>query len=480
MEEIMKLKGMLASKGDYERAGYFLSDMILKAYQSKILMGRIWSYVARIAFDPTIPTAQINLKTGHVKMGVAFFIQHIETLEDLLFLLIHERNHFILEHSVWRKDLHYLRRSVSAPIAALIEDAFINGPAYRVCQSDLSNRFYRHNTFEVILTSDTKGVKRVFKDKTVGKLHAQLFDVELPLPDFGDYSVALIRWFMEKMDQQRKDTGNDQKENTGDESDIEKQAESITPIVDGRDDTPIVPEDRPQTYPVAHSVTGNEVTGRQIKAITPRSEIDRAISTLTDTEKQQFQCPQHVNISRVDSFISSFQCLKAGNDGIQGYTSTVPHRISKRDLNAIRMNNTPVIWNTIYEAVENRTKLYMDVSGSMESYLGLIPYLFDRVSEHVDEIFEFSDSIVPVEADDTFYYSTDGTDFVAVAQHILQNQFSSIIIITDGQGQWAQEWTDRLKEQLEYCAYIKVGRVSYGEKKNWDTVAHQIVQINPR
>jgi hypothetical protein len=164
---------------------------------------------------------------------------------------------------------------------------------------------------------------------------------------------------------------------------------------------------------------------------------------------------------------------------MQGYSSTVPNRISKRDLNAVRLGGIPVMWNTTYESVENQTKLYMDVSGSMEDYLGLIPYLFDRLSEHVDQIFEFSDTIVPVDPHDQFYYTTDGTDFIAVARHILHNQFSSIIIITDGNGRWSPELTNQLNNQLESCVYVKIRRSHSSEKRNWDHVADQVIQIRP-
>ena len=135
-----------------------------------------------IGFDKKITTAQINLKTGFVTFGVDFFVKHINSIEYILFLSIHERNQYIFEHSIWRSDLYHLRLSLSTPMSSLIEDAFINAAAYRISPSKISDLFYKHNSIAVILTIDTKGVRRVFKDKEIVKIHTKMWDVtDVPL-----------------------------------------------------------------------------------------------------------------------------------------------------------------------------------------------------------------------------------------------------------------------------------------------------------
>lgn len=536
-QNIMKLKGVLAGK-EYEKAGYHLTDIILKAYEQRVLKSRIWTYVAKVGFDKEVTTAQINLKTGFVTFGVDFFVKHINSIEDLLFLIIHERNHYILEHSIWRSDLYHLRLSISAPISSLIEDAFINGAAYRISPSKISDRFYKHNSITVILTSDTKGVRRVFKDKEIVKIHAQVWDATEPLPDLGKFSNLLIRWFLQKMKQERQEhekqtqenetqsgqsdgdskdkanTDNDHStdqtedkskdnayqeegnnpagaaegENTGGDFEengeddfkfkIETEAGEITPIVEGQHDTSAALEDQNSINAGVYSENGVQVHGRKIKALTPKSEIDKALATLTRKEREQFSVQRSFDISQLDTFISDFQCLRAGQDGLQGYTNTVPHRISKRDINSIQMGGVPIIWNTVYEGLEKHTKLYMDVSGSMDDYLGLIPYMFDRLMEHVDEIFEFSTVIVKVDSQDTYYYSTGGTSFNTVAEHILNRDFQSVIVITDGCGHLPNDLTERLRNHFEYCVYVRIGNTYYQNGKGWEQVANQIVHID--
>ena len=113
----------------------------------------------------------------------------------------------------------------------------------------------------------------------------------------------------------------------------------------------------------------------------------------------------------------------------------------------------------------------------MDSYLGLIPYLFDRLMEHVDEIFEFSTVIVKVDPGDTYYYTTGGTSFNTVAEHILNRDFQSVIVITDGCGNLSEDLTERLRNHLDYCVYIKIGGTRYQKDTGWGKVANQVIHI---
>ena len=539
-QNIMKLKGVLAGK-EYEKAGYLLTDIILKAYEQRVLKSRIWTYVAKVQFDKGVTTAQISLKTGFVTFGVDFFVKHINSIEDLLFLIIHERNHYILEHSIWRSDLCYLRSSLPVPLFSLIEDAFINGAAYRTIPSRISDHFYKHNSIAVILTSDSKGVRRVFKDKDIVKIHAEMWDVTKPFPDFGEFSLLLVHWLLQKKKDERQEhekqgqeqaqeneiqpgpgdgdgkdqdnndggqkqgvtdssqginktedrpedkTGQDEGNSTADtveggedgfKSKIETEAEAVTPIVEGQHDTPVVLRDQKDVNPIVYTESGVSISGRKIEALTPKSEIDKAIATLTQKEREQFSVEQSLNITQLDAFISGFQCLRAGQDSLQGYTNTVPHRISKRDINSIQMGGMPVIWRTPSNGVDTHSKLYIDVSGSMDSYLGLIPYLFDRLMEHVDEIFEFSTVIVKVNPQDAYYYSTGGTSFNKVARHILDKYFKSVIVITDGRGNLSNGLIEKLYNHLEHFVYIRIGKSNQQNGTNWEKIANQIIHID--
>lgn len=475
----------------------------------------------------------INLNTGFVTFGVDFFTKHIISIEDLLFLILHERNHYILEHSIWRSDLYYLRRSLPGPLVALVEDAFINAAAFRTSPSKINDRFYSHKRFEVLLTSDSKGVEKVYKDKDLTEVHTQMWDPESPLPDLSQFCDAFIDWFHRQREQEQNaqtqnqenetgtgsgdgdnnridqddtqndqgsdkdndESGDDEKDNPGTnedldgdwgseeykddgfKSEIEKEAEAINLIVEGHNDTPVALDDHNQEKPEGCTESGTRLYGKKIEAVPPKSEFDKALGTLTHKEREQFSVQRSFDVSHIDNFISDFQCLRAGQDGMQGYTSTVPHKISKRDLNSIQMGGMPVMWNTTYNGFEVQTRLYMDVSGSMDRFIGLIPYIFARLMEHVCEIYEFSTQIVKVDPQDPYYYSTGCTSFNMVAKHIIEKGFQSVIVITDGCSALSNKLAEQLQNQLEYCVYIKIGRSSYRSEKGWGDIADQVVHI---
>ncbi len=98
--------------------------------------------------------------------------------------------------------------------------------------------------------------------------------------------------------------------------------------------------------------------------------------------------------------------------------------------------------------------------------------------EHVDEIYEFSTEVVKVDPNDNYYYSTGGTSFKMLARYILEKGFQSVIIISDGVSSLSKDLTEKLNNQLEFCAYIKIGSASSRREKTWENVADQVIPID--
>ena len=109
---------------------------------------KILKYIKHISFNPLVPTAVINFMKGDLMIGVQFFIDHIDGPEDLLFILIHERNHLILRKlypDVCRPD--YPKHLFNFG-----EDVFINAISRRHIPSTLPERFY-NKPMELLLTA---------------------------------------------------------------------------------------------------------------------------------------------------------------------------------------------------------------------------------------------------------------------------------------------------------------------------------------
>jgi hypothetical protein len=103
----------------------------------------------------------------------------------------------------------------------------------------------------------------------------------------------------------------------------------------------------------------------------------------------------------------------------------------------------PPFYRTIASApdeTEERVHVFLDVSGSTSQYQRLLYGLTIRLGEQIgNTVFLFSNVVVPVSIDELEKgkcASTGGTDFDCVLQHALDRNFTRIIIVTDGFGEF--------------------------------------------
>ena len=144
---IEKIKAALRGR-DLNRAATLLihtlaSDEVF-SYWSDCCQGservpKILKYIHQITFDEALPTARVDLQKGDLTIGVQFFLDHITGPEDLLFILIHERNHLILRrlYPDVLPGFDYPRE-----VFNFAEDAYVNAIGRRQVASTLPERFY--------------------------------------------------------------------------------------------------------------------------------------------------------------------------------------------------------------------------------------------------------------------------------------------------------------------------------------------------
>ena len=91
----------------------------------------------------------LTSEKGDLTIGVQFFLDHITGPEDLLFILIHERNHLILRrlYPDVLPGFDYPRE-----VFNFAEDAYVNAIGRRQVASTLPERFYRQ-PWELLLTA---------------------------------------------------------------------------------------------------------------------------------------------------------------------------------------------------------------------------------------------------------------------------------------------------------------------------------------
>jgi len=91
----------------------------------------LWGYIAHIRLDEKVPTAAVDLRNGEVLLNPQFILDKIHSLEDLLFIVLHERDHRILRR-IFRVNWHTLNKILDYKekwifkVRNVLEDAWIN------------------------------------------------------------------------------------------------------------------------------------------------------------------------------------------------------------------------------------------------------------------------------------------------------------------------------------------------------------------
>ncbi len=146
------------------------------------------------------------------------------------------------------------------------------------------------------------------------------------------------------------------------------------------------------------------------------------------------------------------------------------------------MGNTPLLWQGQMRQDgrqdSGQVNVYLDVSGSMASWL---PLLLDALSSAAAlvrwPVFGFSTQVHPItraELAAGSYRSTGGTDIACVAQHLVDTGAKRALIVTDGE---VQEIPARLFERLRRsgpCVQVGLidgGRADFCARLGWSVTA---------
>ena len=98
----------------------------------------ITKFISVINFSRNIETASCNIRRGEVFIGVDFFKEYLQTHTNLLCILLHERNHYLIR----RLKLPYYQ-NLTASELNILEDAYINGPLFKLLRPNLLYTYYQ-------------------------------------------------------------------------------------------------------------------------------------------------------------------------------------------------------------------------------------------------------------------------------------------------------------------------------------------------
>lgn len=122
------------------------------------------------------------------------------------------------------------------------------------------------------------------------------------------------------------------------------------------------------------------------------------------------------------------------------YTTSpiIPSNLARFDMVRAALDIPVTLWKAFkYKEVYDRELLpiYLDVSGSMDRYIPNILDVICNIDDKLDYMWLFSTKIVKHTMEQLKrreIETTGGTDFDIVIEHAVENNFSNIIVITDG------------------------------------------------
>ena len=439
----------------------------------------ILRYVNRIVFDPAIQTAQINLLEGTVRLSPSFFLEHITGPEDVLFILLHERNHLILR-KLWPD-------AVSADYPAVLfnwaEDTYINAMARRQVLSTLPERYYAGgDPMRLLLTGRHSAVDwetisyKVEGENLLKNAHASMYHqaaellaaIQEPMVECQDFSGyyewmdLVLEWWAEKQSKGGDGNGIDITE------DINEVLANIPPLVanQGRGHS--------HTLPVGRVEDG--LVGQPIPDISPNDPVVKMILASCEIPeiRKQFEVFSNAKVGMVETLVGGIISQRATVCFHEGYSVTVPHAVTRKDAFNLSMGAAPVLWQKYVGMEKPAVDLYVDVSGSMSLYYPFIPFIYKSILHVVGRIFQFSTQVVEVDQHERCLFTTGGTNFNIVAQHMVKENVRWAVVVSDGLCHLNPDLEKTLARQLEHLVYLKVQHNGYC---NWEKIAKDVVVL---
>lgn len=164
-------------------------------------------------------------------------------------------------------------------------------------------------------------------------------------------------------------------------------------------------------------------------------------------------------------------------DAATGYSMSVPNQLTQHDLRALACDGDIVMWEQTIGSDPEPVDVYMDISGSMTTYIPLVPCIVEALHRHIRKVYHFASAIEEVEPlTDEYGGVGGGTDFEKVAETILENPPGHVIIFSDDDGYVEDEQREAVEQHCLSLILLYVGR----HQGPWRTIASDVVDVLER
>lgn len=417
---------------------------------------KIFLYIRKITFSADFPTAFVDLSKGHVLFGIDFFIEWVRTFEDLLFVILHERNHLILK-SLYNSPVGF----ADPQERNLAEDAFINGPltVFLEFKSTLIPRYYAKAPPSpiLLLQPDPKPLRKWLRSLDIFHSHkkiiANVYQSYRSLYNPQGTSVNYSTWMLQVRNFLRYLPPLDSYESLG----LLGHSETKNPLKDPcgskgpkKDikgylgeaaSSDKEAEEKPPGFGVSKEKGVTEVYVEPVDFNSLETELilETFDSSLEPFVTKEIFLDNKNNIEQLQVLIGAI--FSSFEDHNVPYKLVYPNKIGRRETFLLSSGIIPHNWTTNMEYQGPEVFLYVDVSGSMEGYYIFIPYIVKKLSVFCNYVYHFSTKVIKRPKDTNTLVTTKGTHYDVVAEHIIENKAQKVIILTDN--------TDRLSPKYK-------------------------------
>jgi len=371
-------------------------------------------FIERVRADPSIETAAIN-KDGTLSYNPGFVENYVKTPPDLFSLIFHETLHHVFGHFIYK----------AGPLENIAGDAIINATISQIYEDhsahgDLFQRFYPRTGIAGLLRPKSdlrnshlhKVYEALYREQryhsgykmSTGELIQTL---RIILPTSPILSITFLG-------------SHDSRQETG------LPADTIASIA----------ADIKQSLKNASNRSGYSEVLEQllVEVLDSRLSLSRKLLGRYTTKR------------KIDRF------RKQGKE-YRRTTSPIPLLPSKRDMVLLAAGLWPAYFHNRHARLSQRNTgiaIYLDVSGSVNSYLPEIVGAIAKLSEEIPTLYLFSNQVVETTMKDLIrgnIETTGGTDFNCVARSIIEKNFDKAVVVTDGYASLGNELSEELKKR---------------------------------
>jgi len=364
---------------------------------------------------------------GTLYYNVKFWEKHVDTPNKVIEVITHELLHkvfgdFSREYN-GNRELHNIA-----------SDAVINATIYWMLgHADLMTAFYKAGAPEGILRPNSDAIQRSKFKNVYDVLYGNYRSQD---PSVADVFAALKTIMPKKTKKITFIGSHSEKEGEGKDGpavDVEISADDLSKIA-------------------------MDMAKKCRQAGLNNSLLDSVISILeTRTNMRNNLLEQfsiNKNINKITNYIKDHRIV----------SSVFPDNPSRRDIGLLSAGIVPVLWRNRVRDNKKKSQgvaVYVDVSGSMHTVLPKVLSVIASLRKNISKVFQFSNKVSEASLEDTSkgkIKSTGGTDFDCVIEHAVKNDYSKIVVITDGYAGVNSANEAKCKASIEKACIILIAK----------------------